>query len=395
MIDDSTLHAARPGPLAHYHANLNRLGFDHDIYQEKIVEELQQLFDQLVASYPAQRRYPTTDQSQNWPMKLTGRLQSMLGRSKSTGESTAAGIQGLYLWGGVGRGKTYLMDCFYQTLPFAEKDRIHFHRFMRDVHDRLKNLPQQSNPLNQVASAIASRTRVLCFDEFFVSDITDAMLLGNLFAGLFKRGVTVVATSNVAPDDLYKGGLQRERFLPTIAEIKKHMRVVHMPEGMDFRLRSLDAAEIYHTPLDDQAEACLQNSLHQLAHEIEPKNASVTINGREIAVRAQTDSIVWFDFAALCEGPRSPLDYLELARCYTTVLISNIPIFTAHADEATRRFINLVDVFYDHGVKLIVSAAAQPDELYRGERLAFEFQRTASRLREMQSRDYLAKEHHS
>lgn len=302
-------------------------------------------------------------------------------------------VRGLYMWGGVGRGKTWLMDLFFESLPFEQKLRMHFHRFMRRVHHDLRALSGQSNPLLGVADRFAADARVLCFDEFFVSDITDAMILGELLDALFARGVTLVATSNIPPKDLYRDGLQRRRFLPAIALLEQHTEIMNVDGGTDYRLRSLERAEIYHTPLDEGADASLAASFSSLAPMEANEGEVLEVEGRPIPTRKRADDVVWFDFAALCAGPRSQNDYIELAREFHAVLISDVPRFTTTLEDQARRFISLVDEFYDRGVKLILSAEAPLEELYAGERLSFEFERTRSRLLEMQSREYLAKLH--
>jgi cell division protein ZapE len=302
-------------------------------------------------------------------------------------------LRGLYLWGGVGRGKTVLMDLFYECLPPDDRLRMHFHRFMQRVHHDLNDLAGTPNPLEAVADGFAAEAHVLCFDEFFVSDIGDAMILGELLGALFERGVTLVATSNVEPDRLYENGLQRRRFVPAIEQLKAHTRVHNVDVQVDYRLRVLERAEIYHAPLDSGAEISLKNSFDALAPEPPQYEVGLTIEGRRINARCVAEDVVWFDFAELCEGPRSQNDYIELARIYHAVLISGVPCFSARSENAARRFISLVDEFYDHDVKLILSAEAQPAALYQGERLRFEFERTSSRLLEMQSHEYLARSH--
>jgi cell division protein ZapE len=303
------------------------------------------------------------------------------------------GVRGLYLWGGVGRGKTYLMDLFFETLQVQQKERIHFHRMMRDVHGRMRALADTSDPLDKVAESIAQDTRVLCFDEFFVSDIGDAMILGRLLAGLFERGVTLVATSNAHPDDLYKDGLQRQQFLPAIELLKTHTNVVHLDGGIDYRLRLLQQAGTYLTPDDSAAHGSLQQFFDESASSEIATDRTLDVNGREVRAKACAKGIAWFEFADICDGPRNQNDYIELARWFPTVVISGVPRFDRNSEDQARRFIALVDEFYDRRVKLIVSAAAAVENLYAGDRLSFEFDRTVSRLIEMQSTDYLAAPH--
>ena len=307
--------------------------------------------------------------------------------------STWPRVQGLYLWGGVGRGKTYLVDVFHETLPMPQKRRLHFHRFMQMVHHRLRDLEDVQDPLDIVASEFARETRVLCFDEFFVSDITDAMLLGGLLRGLFREGVTLVATSNIPPAGLYKDGLQRERFLPAIELLEKHTAVIELEGDTDYRLRYLEQAELYHWPLDEAADEVLTEEFVHLAPEAPTFNTELVVEGRSIAARGLADDVAWFDFSAVCDGPRGQADYIELARTFHSVLISNVPVLDEARENQARRFIALVDEFYDHGVKLILSAEVPPERLYQGKRLCFEFERTLSRLQEMQSHAYLAGAH--
>ena len=305
--------------------------------------------------------------------------------------------QGLYLWGSVGRGKTWLMDLFYQSLPFPERRRLHFHRFMADVHAQLRDLKSQEAPLELVAQHIAADCRVLCFDEFFVADIADAMILARLLEGLFARGVTLVATSNIRPAELYREGLQREQFLPAIALIEEHTDVVEMGGHTDYRLRQLTQAGTYVKSNAPDTPQRLQALFAELSdgeeEEVSTAPGTIEILGRSIPVISQDESIVWFSFAALCAGPRSQNDYIEIARNYQSVILSDVPVLDSDHDNEARRFIALVDELYDHHVNLIVSAEAPPEQLYRGERLAKQFRRTISRLTEMQSEEYLASEH--
>ena len=301
--------------------------------------------------------------------------------------------RGVYLWGGVGRGKTWLMDLFFHSLPFPQARRRHFHRFMHDVHAELKGLQGQAAPLEQVAERVAQDTRVLCFDELFVADIADAMILGGLFGGLFKRGVTLVATSNIRPRDLYQNGLQRQRFAPAIKLIERNVEVVAVAGATDYRLRQLTQAGTYLPAAAPDTVRRLAALFDELAGDADLADAGIEIEGRRIPVVRQSDCAVWFDFAALCAGPRSQDDYIEIARNYQSVIVSDVPVLDAHYEDEARRFIALVDELYDRNVNLIVSAAAAPAELYRGERLTQQFERAASRLSEMQSEEYLAREH--
>ncbi|MGH8528953.1 MAG: cell division protein ZapE [Nevskiales bacterium] len=352
-------------PRARYDADLRSERISADSAQALAVDALQGVYADLLAKPPKKRlgKY-------RWPP-----------------------VTGLYLWGGVGRGKTYLMDAFYEALPFTRKYRTHFHRFMQEVHVRRKNHQDQEDPLALIAEEFAQQARVLCFDEFFVSDIADAMILGRLNECLFKQGVTLIATSNTPPDELYQDGLQRQNFLPAIAKLKQHCKVLKVDGGVDYRLRVLEQAEIYHSPLDEAAERNLADYFSRIAPEPGRVDGKLELHGRKIAARRLSEGVAWFDFEALCKGPRSAADYTELARFYHTVLLSRVPQLAATLENETRRFITLVDEFYDRGVKLILSAAVPQASLYTGELLKFEFQRTQSRLIEMCSHDYLARPH--
>jgi cell division protein ZapE len=304
-----------------------------------------------------------------------------------------APLTGLYLWGGVGRGKTWLMDLFFKSLPFAEARRLHFHRFMHDIHARLAQIRQQRSPLERVAQALARDTRVLCFDELYVADIADAMILAGLFDGLFRRGVTLVATSNVPPQELYRDGLQRQRFLPAIGLLERHLEVVRLTGATDYRLRQLTEAGIYLPAGASDSGARLAALFAALADTQEQVGGVIEIEGRPIAVLRAAAGAVWFDFRALCAAPRSQSDYIEIAREYQSVIVSDVPALDAARDDEARRFIALIDELYDRNVNLIVSAKAPAAQLYQGERLRELFARTASRLIEMQSKEYLAREH--
>lgn len=361
-------------PLESYRNDLLRADFRHDPAQEAAMEQLQRVADAL--------RTAAT-------LKPPGR--GLLGRWLKP--TPAAPVRGLYLWGGVGRGKTYLMDTFFHNVAIDSKQRLHFHRFMKQVHDHLKSVPDQTDPLHIVADRFADHGRLLCLDEFFVTDITDAMLLAGLLRHLFARDVTLVTTSNIPPDELYRDGLQRARFLPAIESIKQHLEVFHIADGIDYRLRYLDTVPLFHHPLGTDADQRLLDAFEHITPEPGEAGGSVDIEGRSIPTRRRGDGVVWFDFAALCDGPRSQNDYIELARLYQTVVISNIPVLNREREDPARRFLNLVDEFYDRHVKLICSAEVPIEQLYQGEKLRFEYRRTVSRLREMQSHDYLAKEH--
>jgi cell division protein ZapE len=365
-------------PWELYQADLQRDDFSYDAAQEMAVKHLQRLYDDLVA---AEKRRA----GQGAVSKLIGKLN----KKKPVPE------QGIYFWGGVGRGKTYLVDTFYDALPFKRKMRTHFHRFMQRVHKDLTSLTGEKNPLMIVADRIASEAVVICFDEFFVSDIGDAMILGGLMQELFDRGVTLVATSNIVPDGLYKNGLQRDRFMPAIRLLNQFTEVVNVDSGVDYRLRTLEQAELYHFPLDGSAEASLKTSFDGLIpdsrHVVE--NTQVEILGRKIPAKAVCDDIGWFEFTALCDGPRSQNDYIELGKLFHAILISNVPVMGTKNDDLARRFINLIDEFYDRGVKVIMSADAAIPNIYETGKLEFEFQRTTSRMLEMQSHEYLVREH--
>ncbi len=304
-----------------------------------------------------------------------------------------AAPRGLYLWGGVGRGKTLLMDWFYESLRLPRRERTHFYRFMRQVHAQLRAAAAREQPLEAVAQQLAQSAQVICLDEFFVADIADAMLLAGLFDGLYRRGVTLVATSNAPPDELYKDGLQRTRFLPAIELIKSRMDVVHLDGGVDYRLRQLEQAPTYLDSRLADSAAQLRLRFAALAGDSPTGPSILTIEDRSITALATGVGSAWFEFSELCTGPRSPSDYIELARMFHTIFIADIPQFTSADEDAARRFIAAIDEFYDRGVKLVVSAAAPPAALYHGERLHFEFQRAASRLVEMQTQKYLAAEH--
>lgn len=299
-------------------------------------------------------------------------------------------IPGLYLWGGVGRGKTHLFDHFFQALPFDHKKRYHYHHFMRMVHEEIKSLGKTTDPLTQVAKNLAASTRVLCLDEMHVNDIADAMLMGTLLDRLFRYGVTLVTTSNVHPDNLYKDGLQRELFLPSIELIKQHTQVLHLGGGEDYRMRALEHIENYYPCVGERGDECMDRHFNEHMGDSEDDDSRLTVNFRDIAVVRKSDNIVWFDFDIICNSPRSTQDYIEIGQMFDIVLISDIPRMDDTSGDRVRRFINLVDEFYDRRINLVLSAEAEPEKLYAGKAMIFEFQRTVSRLVEMQSNEYLS-----
>ncbi|MDE0955209.1 MAG: cell division protein ZapE [Pseudomonadales bacterium] len=380
-----------PSPIEQYHNDQQQLGFSADIAQANAIEHLQRLYEDLCADERL-KLSPT-----QWSQRLSG---WMGGKSKQQ-----ATIKGLYFWGGVGRGKTYLMDVFYQCLPFENKQRTHFHRFMRYVHGRLAVHTGAKNPLQLVAQELAKESRIICFDEFFVTDITDAMILAQLLDSLFGLGVVLVATSNIEPKGLYENGLQRQRFLPAIALLEGYTEVINVDGGVDYRLRTLSQAELYHWPLDEAADVSLASSFAALVPMLMPvlaeprstdsgnENGIVNINGRDFTFIRQSDGIIWFTFDQLCVKPRSQNDYLELACEFHGLIISNVPCLRVGMEDQARRFVNLVDVCYDASLKVIISAEVPLLELYSGGQLDFVFRRTLSRLQEMQSYEYLARGH--
>jgi len=361
------------GPLSLYRGRVEAGALAADPAQERAAAALQRLYDDLVrAGEPAR----------GWRRGVA----RLLGQP-------AAPKRGLYLWGGVGRGKTLMMDLFFGALPFRDKLRRHFHRFMADVHEHLKELGERENPLELVADRIAAGARIICFDELVVTDIADAMILGTLFAALFERGVTLAATSNIEPGQLYRDGLQRQRFLPTIALLRKHCEVLHVDGAVDYRLRVLERADVYQTPSGPSADAHLREYFDAIAPDEGDHGGALEVLGRRIDYVRAADGVIWFDFAAICDGPRSQDDYIELSKLYQTVIVSNVPRFDVLLENQARRFIALVDEFYDRRVKLILSATVPVIELYAGDKLRRDFQRTRSRLIEMQTHEYLASSH--
>lgn len=363
-------------PKQRYEQDLKRSDFQRDEAQARAVDGLDALYHQLTEFL-------------NTPVVRPSRWQKLMGKK----EQLPTPPKGLYFWGGVGRGKTYLMDTFFDALPTERKMRVHFHRFMYRVHDELKQLGENSDPLELVADKFSQEAVIICFDEFFVSDITDAMILGTLFQALFRRGVVLVATSNIPPHDLYRNGLQRARFLPAITLIEANCHILNVDSGVDYRLRTLEQAEIYHYPLDGQASANLCQYYSQLVGKDKPKANEIEINHRKLKVIEASDGVLHASFAQLCQTARSQNDYIEMSRLYHTVLLADVKQMDRTLDDAARRFIALVDEFYERHVKLIISAEVALEDLYTQGQLEFEFKRCQSRLIEMQSHDYLAKEH--
>jgi len=345
-------------------------GLIADDAQERVVDALSDLQRRLVAAEPG---------------RGIGRLFRRVRPDRP--------LRGLYLWGGVGRGKTMLMDLFFETLPVSFKRRSHFHRLMNEVHARLRELGDVQRPLDRVAASLAAEARVLCFDEFFVSDIGDAMILGGLFEGLFRRGVTLVTTSNTPPENLYANGLQRERFVPAIQLIRQHADVIELEAGTDYRLRLLESAGTWFDSGIPATNERLRAYFDSMAPAQPESGRILDVLGRKMKTIREAKGVAWFDFPEICGGPRSQADYIELARAYQTVIVSGVPILTRNHEDPARRFIALVDEFYDRRVKLIISAAARAEALYEGSRLTFEFERTRSRLIEMQSQEYLHAAH--
>ena len=348
----------------HYQQVLAERGYQSDPAQQKAVDRMQLFYDEFV----------------EYKKVRSSVIKKFLSRP--------AVPKGLYLWGGVGRGKSFLMDCFYNSVTVQRKVRLHFHEFMRGVHAELDDLKGVQDPLDEVATRIAKRYRLICFDEFHVSDIADAMILYRLLDGLFANGVTFLMTSNYKPDDLYPDGLHRDRLLPAIALMNKQLDVVNVDVGVDYRRRTLEQLNTYLMPLDERADIQLTGDFKRLA-EVADEAAELQIESRVIKAVRRAGSVVWFDFPTLCGGPRSQNDYLEIASQFQTVILSGVPKMGAGMASEARRFTWLIDVFYDHKVKLIMSAQVVPEELYTEGAMAHEFVRTVSRIVEMQSKEYL------
>lgn len=364
----NNLHSQIQSPAERYAKAISSGQFMADDAQAEAVHELNRVWEELISRYKASKKAFRRFRRQTAP-------------------------QGVYMWGGVGRGKTWLMDQFYESIPFRRKTRMHFHHFMQYVHKELNKNSGQQNPLDIVAEQIYKEAVVICFDEFFVSNVTDAMILSDLFQKLFTRGITLVATSNIAPDGLYKNGIHRDRFIPTIEMVKKHCRVLNVDAGVDYRLRVLKQAQLFKSPLTHEHKLWMAQRFAALTQSQTVSDESIIINGRNVDTLGHTEDVLWCEFSELCMKPRSPADFIQISNIYNTVLVSNVPNLNDVLSEGTRRFIYLVDEFYDRGVKLLLTSEAGIIDLYSGEKLAFEIERTRSRLLEMQSDEYLQSAH--
>ena len=369
MMLPKNLEISHPGVLLAYQDALSERGYMADPHQMVAVQRLQQLFDELLVFKAARR----------------GKLRKLLFRP--------ALPKSVYLWGGVGRGKSFLMDCYFAAVPYVRKRRVHFHAFMQEVQDALQKLNHTEDPLQQVAQNISQSTRLLCFDEFHVSDIADAMILGRLLQALFDRGVIFVMTSNYPPEGLYPNGLQRINFLPTIDMLKARFDVLEIDAGVDYRLRALTAADVFMVPAGEQADIKLMQIFEQLNQEPGQADVSISLLGRSVQAKCQGDRAIWFTFEQLCQTARSQNDYLVLAQTYQTLIVSDIPQMQLRDAAAARRFTWLIDVLYDFRVKLVVSANVPAECLYLEGPHLNEFARTVSRLQEMRSHSYLEENH--
>ncbi len=356
-------------PLEKYRQDIEQDGFLPDPDQQAAVQETQALYERLLAA----------------PRQGQDLLRRWLGRRREP-------VQGLYLWGGVGRGKTHLIDNFYHCLPFAEKRRLHYQRFMQDIHQALQRLPKSPDPLPRIAADLAHSLRVLVIDEFHVDDITDAMIMAGLLEALFSRGVTLVTTSNIAPDELYRNGLQRARFEPAIALLKQHTRWVRLGGEHDFRQALLQQHGTYHVVEKQHSRDLMAAQFQRLAVG-KVHRGCWHLQGRQLEVEGLSEDVIWFNFSELCDTPRSAADYQLLAQSFATLCLHHVPVMTAASDDVAQRFIQLIDALYDQGTKLIMTADAPPEAIYQGEQLMFPFRRTISRLHEMRSSQYLGRAH--
>jgi len=348
----------------YYNHALAQRGYKPDEAQQRAITRLQQCYDEWV-EYKSQR---------------SSTFKRLINRP--------AVPKGVYMWGGVGRGKSFLMDSFYSVVPLVRKTRLHFHEFMRDIHRQLDELRGVADPLDEVAKRVAKKYRLICFDEFHISDVADAMIMYNLLKALFDNGVSFIMTSNYDPQLLYPDGLHRDRILPTIALLYDKLDVMNIDAGIDYRGRALEQVEAYYTPLNAQTDKALRDAYASVA-ETADEDPVIRIEAREIRALRRAGTIIWFDFNTLCGGPRSQNDYLEIASRFHTVILSGVPMMSAAMSSEARRFTWLIDVFYDQGVKLLMSAEVEPEELYTTGAMANEFHRTVSRIVEMQSQEYM------
>ncbi|MCW8963675.1 MAG: cell division protein ZapE [Gammaproteobacteria bacterium] len=355
----------------YYQQAMQQEGCEADDAQLVAISKLDDVYDNLMAQ-----------------SATNGLVRGWLGKSPEP-------VKGLYLWGGVGRGKTFLMDIFYEVLPIEQKHRLHFHRFMILIHQQLHILKKSSNALEKVASQFAKQYRVLCLDEMHITDEGDAAIMEGLLVALLERGVTLITTSNRAPDKLTDDPYIERLFSKAVDVLQQNLTVMNMDGGIDYRLRHIEMAEIWHSPLDEQSGDLLEGAFHECSAVELQKEDFIIINERNIPVVKWSDGVSWFEFGVICGPPRARIDYIEIARFFHSVLIQDIPVLDDENNDYARRFTLFIDELYDHNVKLIVSAAQPPEKLYQGTRLAFEFQRTLSRLQEMQSHEYLAREHDS
>lgn len=361
-------------PLQRYQLDIKNRRIKADEKQRQAVQHTQRVYSELLLAEKKKNNF----------------FSSLLGNKKIP-------VRGLYLWGGTGRGKTYLVDCFYECLPGDKKHRVHFHRFMLDIHQQLEDLPKSSNPLEIIAAKLADKINVLCLDEFHVHDIADAMLLAGLLKPMFERGITLLSTSNINIQNLYKNGLQRERFMYAIELLQEYTEEFDLGDGTDYRFDILGKSQnlyiIDEENSKEKGEDFLAFKLSELAPCKPKNNRTIEVNNREIQYVSSADDVIWFDFYELCQTNRSAHDYIEIAERYQTILLSNIPVFTEKDDAAAKRFIHFIDAIYDHNVKLLATSNARPEELYHGHRLSFAFDRTISRLTEMGTEQYLILAH--
>ncbi len=378
-------------PKQAYLNAMEQLHFYPDPIQEKAVQLTQNLYQQLVNQSSTHSLKKESNKS--WPQSIKQKLHSLFSSPPKTA------IKGLYFWGGVGRGKTWLIDSFFKTLPFENKRRVHFHPFMQAIHAQLKDLPKTPDPLPIIAKQMAKECQVLCIDEFHVHDITDAMLVGGLLKELFNEGLVIVTTSNVAPDDLYKNGLQRDSFLPAIQLLKQNTHVMDLDNKIDYRSRLLEKEGNYHTPLSSYNNDMMKQHFIKMSQHAPLHSQHIEVNTRQIQALAvnlsshqHPDTVIWFEFDELCNTARSSLDYQWIAQKYPNILISNLYQMDEDKDDVAKRFVHLIDALYDKHSFLVISAEVEPDELYLGKRLKLAFPRTASRLKEMRSKLYRGKQ---